>query len=130
MDLSLSIEDANSSLHSASNSTAGDKHDTSRAMMHLEIEKKSKQLNEVVQLKKLIPILIDNSQQKSFGVGTVVETNAGSFYMSFNAGKKEIEGQSFTFISLASPLAQAFKNNLNKKEFQFMQKTYTILKTF
>lgn len=129
-DLLLSIEDANSSLKSAANSTAGDKHDTSRAMMHLEIEKKSKQLSEIEQLKKMIPILQNNIKHQSFGIGTIIETNVGHFYISFNAGKLLIKDKAYTFISLASPLAQAFKHNLNKKQFQFMNQEYKVLSTF
>jgi len=125
--LSQSINDANSSLHSASNSTAGDKHDTSRAMMHLEIEKKSKQLNEIEQLKKIIPILNNQINGNTFGIGTIVSTNQGVFFISFNAGKKIIDNIEYTFISLASPLAKTFQQQKEKDSFTFMHKNYTVL---
>ncbi|MBO72333.1 MAG: hypothetical protein CMD35_01830, partial [Flavobacteriales bacterium] len=41
------------SLKTASESTAGDKHNTSRAMMHIEEEKLNRQLDQLFVLKKL-----------------------------------------------------------------------------
>ncbi|MFK8037002.1 MAG: 3-oxoacyl-ACP synthase [Crocinitomicaceae bacterium] len=120
------ISDSKNSLDSESQSTAGDKHDTSRAMMHLEIEKKSHQLNELLKLKKVLnQINIEKSIDK-VGLGSVIETDKGSFFIAINAGKAKIDSIDFTIISLASPLAQSLAKGINTNSVIVMNRQYRI----
>ena len=132
MDLLESIENTKQSLNSESQSTAGDKHDTSRAMMHLEIEKKSHQLTEIEKAKRVINLITPsvNTDSNNLGLGSVVITNNGSFYMAINAGKAKIDGKEFQVISLASPLAQAIKKIYPGLSLHFMNKKYEILQVY
>ncbi len=85
-------------------STAGDKHDVSRAMMQLEQEKFAKQLQ---QNKKLMAVLsqIDPSKLcKVVEMGALVTTDSGKFYIAIGAGK--LSSENVMAISLASPIAQ------------------------
>lgn len=108
------ISDSKSSLGSESQSTAGDKHDTSRAMMHLEIEKKGHQLGELEKLKKVLTQVNTEVLSERIGLGSIIETDSGFFFIAINAGKTMIDTIEFTIVSLASPFAQILsKTDLN-----------------
>ena len=101
------LDDLNDGNAQNSKSTAGDKHDTERAMVHLEIEKLSTQLaNEIGirhDLEKINPILKTNQVSN----GSMVHTNQGVFFIGASVGKVLIEDFELFFISVGSPLAKA-----------------------
>jgi len=97
------------SLKTASESTAGDKHNTSRAMMHIEEEKFSKQLAQLLQLKKLIHKVSSTKASDVVTLGSLVETNKGWLYLAVPLGKVTIQGTELMAISLASPIGQALQ---------------------
>lgn len=109
-------------------STAGDKHETARAMMQLEQEKLSKQLNEIQeQLNELQKITLDNNYN-TISKGSFFKTNKGYFYILVALGKIEIENQMVYIISAQSPLAQKLlglqqgdKTSMNNIEYSIEQ---------
>ncbi|HIP37606.1 MAG TPA: 3-oxoacyl-ACP synthase [Crocinitomix sp.] len=110
------MNDAQESANHETKSTAGDKHDTARAMAHLETEKNAKQLAEIIKIKKVLPylkskkgIIVDDIQ-----LGSVVETSNGCYYISANLGVVVIDGLSFITLSPISPLGTILLNT-NKK---------------
>ncbi|MDX1351210.1 MAG: 3-oxoacyl-ACP synthase [Putridiphycobacter sp.] len=121
------ISDTELSLSSESQSTAGDKHDTSRAMMHLEIEKKSLQLSELEKLKRVLNQIQTKSNSNGVSLGTIIETDQGHFFIAINAGKVAINNKSYTIISLASPLAQRFLTSKINDTFTLRGNTFKIL---
>jgi transcription elongation GreA/GreB family factor len=95
------------SANSETKSTAGDKHETARAMAQLEVEMLSKQLDEVnksiAMLKRIPKTTTSNSVQQ----GSVVETSIGTFYLSVGLGNFIFAGKNIMAISTESPLAMA-----------------------
>ncbi len=124
--LQNSINDAQQSLSAETKSTAGDKHDTSRAMMHLEIEKKSQQLVEIGKLKRVMTQFNAEKSNSEIDLGALIKTNKGNYYIAISAGKFTIDDDEYFLISLASPLAQAFKKQFKQDSFQFLNQTFTI----
>jgi len=124
--LQSTISDAQKSLESESQSTAGDKHDTGRAMMHLEIEKKSNQLTEIIKLKRVLKQIDLKKTTDKISLGSIVESNNGLFFIAINGGKCTIEQAEYTIISLASPLAQHFAKADVNKAFKVMDISYVI----
>jgi transcription elongation GreA/GreB family factor len=95
------------SANSETKSTAGDKHETARAMAQLEVEMLSKQLGEInksVDLLKRIPI---RNTSDTVQPGSVVETSIGTFYLSVGLGNIQVDGKTIMAISIESPLAKA-----------------------
>ena len=82
-DLYLSNQNA---LDSSTKSSAGDKHETSRAMIHLDQEKLSSQL---LELNKSLRILsqINIRDQSSVIMGSLFITDHSIFYISIGLGK-------------------------------------------
>jgi transcription elongation GreA/GreB family factor len=85
-------------------SSAGDKHETSRAMMQIEQEKAAKQLNEALEMKQMLEKINTYTQSKSVGVGSFIKTNIGYFYIAVPIGKLNIFNQDVFVISAKSPL--------------------------
>lgn len=113
------ITDAQQSANSETKSTAGDKHDTARAMAHLEQEKNSQQLKvlkdqerAVAELKKVI-----ESSKASFG--SLVKTNKGAYFIGLGLGKLEVNNQIVFSISPISPIALKINGLRKGEKFEF-----------
>lgn len=92
-------------------STAGDKHETSRAMAHLEQEQLGKQLLECNQRLEALHGMKNQ-------LGRLVVTNIGTFYIAVSLGKVETEEGAVTVISGQSPMAQILNKLQEGSEFQ------------
>lgn len=120
------VSEMSTSRDSATKSSAGDKHETGRAMMQIELE------NHMQQLAKARNAWADFSQidfSKKFTAvasGALVLSNQGAFLMAVAAGKLESEGKSCFSLSLTSPLGQALLGKKEGDEFQFMERLYRI----
>ncbi len=124
------IKSAQASANEETKSSAGDKYETSRAMAQLEIEKNSYQLAETNKMKRLLGEFSPTSQNPIVGLGSLIETNSGWFYLSISAGEASIDGKSYICLSAVSPLgAQMVKKQVGDS-FGFNGKDYLILKIY
>jgi len=108
------IDNAGESANDETKSSAGDKHETGRAMAQLEQEKNSKQLSEAIELKKQLEKINPNQQSEKVAAGSIVATNKGRFYISISAGKLIVDKEIFFAVSPTSPIAVQFMG-LEKK---------------
>lgn len=108
-------------------SSAGDKHETGRAMLHLEQEKLSKQLQEWNNQNDLIQKIDIFKTQNGVGLGSLIETNRGTFFLACNLGKLVIDDQDIIIISLQSPLGEQFLKRSTGDQFNFNNVNYTIV---
>jgi len=122
------INSAQNSANSETKSTAGDKHDTARAMAHLETEKNAKQLAEINKIKKILPYLKDSKDKilTKVQLGSVVETDLMNYYISSNLGKININNKVYLTISPLSPIAKILINKKIGDSFNFNQNQVTI----
>jgi transcription elongation GreA/GreB family factor len=92
---------------SASNetkSTAGDKHETALAMLQIEQENTSKQLENILSQKQLIRKINPAVKAEQIVNGTLVKTNNGYLFLSTALGKMRVEGTIVTALSPQSLL--------------------------
>jgi transcription elongation GreA/GreB family factor len=87
-----------------SKSSAGDKHETSKAMMQLEQEKLGHQLLEVDKQLEILSKIITMPTTSKVQIGSLVETDQGKFYIAIGLGKIHFQDQDFFVISPQSPL--------------------------
>ena len=93
-------------LHSETKSSAGDKHETGRAMLQLEREKAGNQLSEIVKVKEaLSKISVENTSQ-TIGLGSVVYTTKANYYIAISAGELIIGKDKFYAISPNTPIGK------------------------
>ncbi len=109
-------------------SSAGDKYETGRAMMHLEMEKLAGQLTEAEKQKALLTQLPLSGVSQTVQSGSVVYTSIGNYFLAVSAGTLIVNGETFTSISAASPLGKILLGKtvgetvtLNHKMFQIVK---------
>ena len=101
---SSAIQIAQASANEETKSSAGDKYETGRAMMQLEIEKNTTQLNEARKLRQVLD-QFDPLKPTSFvQLGSLVITSSQNYYMSISAGQLTIENKIYFAISAVSPI--------------------------
>ena len=100
------IEDIKQSLQSETKSSAGDKHETGRAMLQLEREKAGHQLAEIEKTKQILSKINTESTYKNIGLGSVVYTTTSNYFISISAGEFEVENKTFYAISANTPIGQ------------------------
>ena len=100
------IEDIKQSLQSETKSSAGDKHETGRAMLQLEREKAGHQLAEIEKTKQILSKINTELTYKNIGLGSVVYTTTSNYFISISAGEFEVENKTFYAISANTPIGQ------------------------
>ncbi len=90
--------------NSEDKSSAGDKHETGRAMAQLESEKAAKQMQESLDLLAVLKKINPGQASTNASLGSLVETSQGNFYLSVAAGKVELEGYQSFAISPGAPI--------------------------
>ncbi len=85
-------------------SSAGDKHETARAMMHIEQEKITHQINEVLEQKSILEKIGIPAGVTQIKTGSLVKTNNGYLFVSVALGKIDVEKISVIILSPQSPL--------------------------
>lgn len=100
------IEDIKQSLQSETKSSAGDKHETGRAMLQLEREKAGHQLAEIEKTKQILSKINTESTSKNIGLGSVVFTTTSNYFISISAGEFKVEDDTFYAISANTPIGQ------------------------
>jgi hypothetical protein len=102
-------------------SSAGDKHETAAAQVHLELEKLGKQMQEhnkrFEEVERFHPSKISSISEVR--VGSLVETNSGWFYVITSLGKLTTPSGDCFFISAASPIGQALLGKKVGETFQW-----------
>ncbi len=124
--LNTIIKEVSESSNAESKSSAGDKHETSKAMMQLEIEKLGTQLKEVeLQLAEFEKINFNKNFQ-SIEQGALVETNKGYFLIAGSIGKVAVDDKTVFVISSKSPLALKLMGSNQKDTVMFNDVSYLI----
>ena len=106
-DADAAIRAAQRAANEETKSSAGDKYETGRAMMHLEQEKLASQRSAAQQLLSVLHQINPARVSDKVDLGSLVNTDRGWFYVSVGLGKIQVEGLSCFSISPAAPLGQA-----------------------
>jgi NADPH-dependent curcumin reductase CurA len=100
------ISDINNSLASETKSSAGDKHETGRAMLQLEREKAGHQLAEIHKSQDILKKIDPKSQHQYISLGSLVKTSQSNYFIAISAGEFKVDGTTYYAISAATPIAQ------------------------
>lgn len=95
-------------------SSMGDKYETSREMVQQEINNLQIQLNENIRLRNSLKSISVNPHQ-NVGLGSLVETDKGLFYIAVSLGMIDYEKKKIFLISPESPLAQAMNGKVESE---------------
>lgn len=118
---------AQDAANSESKSTAGDKHDTARAMMHIERDKNARQLDDLIQQQNMLNKINSNESHNTVRIGSVVITRNGNFYISIGMGKICVGDYEFYAISTLSPIGRQLVGHGVGDVVNFNNKVYEIV---
>lgn len=104
--INKTITELQESLTSETKSSAGDKHETGRAMVQLEREKAGQQLAEIQKVNQLLAKISIENTLEVIGLGSVVYTSQANYYIAISAGELLINEQKFYAIAANTPIAQ------------------------
>ncbi|MBD0402176.1 3-oxoacyl-ACP synthase [Flammeovirga sp. EKP202] len=124
--LEEAMESAQQSANAETRSTAGDKHDTARAMMHLEKEKMGTQLSQNLQLLKVIEE-INDTKSDTIKPGSFIKTDKGLYYLLISIGQVKFEKDNVFVISAQSPIGKIFIGKSTNEKVKFNGNEMTIL---
>jgi hypothetical protein len=108
-------------------SSVGDKYETGRAMAQLELEKYAAQLHEFQKQLDVVNGIKLLSNPTISGLGSLIRTDLGNFYLSVSVGPFEIDSQICYGVSAASPIGKTLKELKLGDTFQLRNKQAKIL---
>ena len=98
------INDLKQSLQSETKSSAGDKHETGRAMVQLEREKAGKQLVEIQKTQLILSKITPEHKATSIGLGSIVKTTNANYFIAISAGALTYQNNAYYAISPSTPI--------------------------
>jgi len=101
------IMDSNKkALFSETKSSAGDKHETGRAMLQLEMEKASQQLTSINQMKGVLQKLTIDYNSDIISLGSLIVTDKANYFLAISIGKITIDSSDYYAVSTNSPIGK------------------------
>lgn len=102
----IAIQYAQTAANEETKSSVGDKYETGRAMSQLDIEMYSRQLEQATMELAVIEKMATDSVYLSVGVGALVTTSMGNFFIAVGVGKIVVAGIPIMAISPKSPIGE------------------------
>jgi transcription elongation GreA/GreB family factor len=122
------INQVQAALLEETKSSAGDKHETGRAMLQLEQEKLGSQLLEAQRISaKLTRINLQLTSDK-VTLGSIVYSSQVNYFIAISAGQIEINGVNFFAISPETPIGQLLLNKKADESVKFRGQNITLTK--
>ncbi len=124
------MNEAQEGANNETKSSAGDKYETGRAMMHAERDKNAQQLSEAMKIKMQLDRLKKAVHSENVSFGSVVITTYGNYFVAISAGRVLVEGEKYFAISPQAPLAKSFLGKIEGDVVEFNKQKITILEIF
>lgn len=124
--LQKAVQDAQQAASEDTKSSAGDKFETSREMIKLEINKYNQQLSQNSKMLHHLQQINPDTNRDTVAMGSLVLTNEGRYYFSVSLGKLSLEEESYFALSMASPIGRALAGHRAGDQVSFMGRTIQI----
>ena len=118
-----SVASNKKALLSETKSSAGDKHETGRAMLQLEMEKAGQQIVEVQKLKETLAKIDFNKPSSLVCLGSVIFTLQANYFLAISTGKITINNTDYYAISPNSPIGKELLGKKKGDTIQFNKAT-------
>lgn len=102
--ISKSIASNKKDLFSETKSSAGDKHETGRAMIQLEMEKAGQQLSEVNIMQEVLDKINIEKESEVVCLGSLIKTPKANYFLAISVGKITINAIDYFVVSTNSPI--------------------------
>lgn len=118
LELKTEIKDLVTNAANDSKSTAGDKHETARAMMQREQEHLGKQVSELEKQKSQLARINSDEIHSKISEGSLIETNQNTLYIATALGKIRNDQTDVYVISNQSPMALKLTGHIVKESIE------------
>ncbi|MGB3608020.1 MAG: 3-oxoacyl-ACP synthase [Psychroserpens sp.] len=126
--IKTTIAEIQESLTSETKSSAGDKHETGRAMLQLEREKAGQQLAEIQKTNQLLSQIDIAKRSEFIGLGSLVYTTSSNYFVAISAGELKTENLICYAISANTPIGKLLLGKTVGDEVQFRDQAFKIIK--
>lgn len=124
------IKGIQESLTSETKSSAGDKHETGRAMLQLEREKAGFQLAEVEKLEEVLSKIDVEKTSQIIGLGSVVFTTKANYFMAISVGQLKVGSDNFFAISPNTPIGLLLMGKMVNDKVTFREQSFVVETVF
>lgn len=121
------VFDIQNSLQYEIKSSAGDKHETGRAMLQLEREKVGLQLAEIQKQFELLNKINPEIIVTTIALGSVVFTSQSNYFVAISTGEIKLDNQQFYAISPATPIGQLLLSKTKGDSIKYRNEDISIL---
>ncbi len=128
--IEASMAGLESDLGNETKSSAGDKYETGREMINLEINKLAEQLQQFKNLRNTLNVAKNRTNTSSAQLGTAVKTNMANYFIAIPANRIIVDGEEYFAIGANSPIAQLLLHKKAGEEITFNGKSAQILEVF
>ncbi len=122
----VAIDSAKESRDNETKSSVGDKYETGRTLMQMEVEKNRIQLTKTESLKNELLKINLHKKFDQVEFGSLVKTSQNNYFISSALGKIEVNNEIFYCISLASPIGKLLHTKKAGDQFSFQGKEILI----
>jgi len=122
------IKAAKESRDNETKSSVGDKYETGRAMVQMELEKSQAQLAQTENLKTSLSRIDPNSKFTSVEFGSLVVTSQGTYFFSIAHGKIVLDKEVIFCLSPVSPVGKLLAGKKAGDKVQFQGKEIKIIR--
>lgn len=121
------MDDAQNAGRQDTKSSMGDKYETTREMMQIELNKLGTQLREVQDMQLALKVIDPLKTCRVAESGALVQTNSHTFYIAAGLGKLQVNGSQVMVISKQSPMAKAMWQRQQGETFSLNGLAYQIV---
>lgn len=121
------IGDAQAASNNDTKSSMGDKYETTREMMQIEINKLQLQLKDAQQMLLAFKTLDAGKKLDTVEVGACVETDRAIFYLAAAVGKVQFGGHTLMVVSPVSPIGKVMQGKRAGDTFEMQGTQYQVL---
>ena len=107
--LQAALKDLINSAGDETKSSAGDKYETGRAMLHIEQDNVRQQISELMKHVSVLDAIDPGNSVDHIAPGSIVKTGNGYFYFSVAIGKMRVDEVDVFALSMQSPLGMKLK---------------------
>lgn len=120
------IKSAKESRDNETKSSVGDKYETGRTLMQMEVEKNRVQLRKTEMLKAELLKIELHKKYSQVEFGSLIKTTQMNYFISAALGKIVLQNETFFCISLASPIGQMLHKKTVGDNFYFQGRSFEI----
>jgi len=121
------ISSNQTALQSETKSSAGDKHETGRAMLQLEMEKAGQQIANIQQMKETLAKIDVLKKSTNAHLGSLIKTNTGNYFLSVSAGQLKVDNELYFAVSVSSPIGKLLLGKSVNEQVMFNSKNIKLL---